>query len=167
MIGHSPRQTKQTAEAEYDSNIETEIYEKGGDLFGWFSGRQCLKPFSGSAWSAYRQPGLADAFDDQGLSSLREDDGRHRRHSTRTLFPGWLRRRIFISREWKRSHAHPRRSRHEIGELSFHDGRAAQDPAKEHRLGERSWYHANHHRDIGRWQQPDPRPGQKSGRRIQ
>src|SRR2546427_9475665 len=78
-------QNKQTADAEYDSNIETEIYGKSGDLFGRgrFSGRQCLKPFSRSAWPAYRQPGLADAFDDQGLSSLREDDGRHRRHSTR------------------------------------------------------------------------------------
>src|SRR5437763_13209305 len=86
---------------------------------GRFSGRQCLKPFSGSAWPAYRQPGLADAFDDQGLSSLREDDGRPRRHSTRTLFPGWLRRRIFISREWKTSRAHPRRSLKEIVELSF------------------------------------------------
>src|SRR5438552_14503135 len=131
-------QNKQTADAEYDSNIETKIYGKSGDLFGRgrFSGRQCLKPFSGSAWPAYRQSGLADAFDDQGLSSLREDDGRPRRHSTRTLFPGWLRRRIFISREWKRSRAHPRRSWNEIGDLSFQNGSAAQDPAKGPRLGE-------------------------------
>jgi len=142
---------KQTADAEYAPISRRKFMEKR-DLFGRgrFSGRQCpqtFQPLRLACLSAARSwPTRSMIKDFPAYVKMMPDIA----SLDSNFVPRWLRRPNFhLSRMEKKSRRIPPDHRHEIVELSFHDGRAAQDPAIKIELGESSRYHPNHNRTLG------------------